>query len=122
MSNWLDIDLPSLVRAASVADNWAPAHSIVTVHGLYGHRTGSWGLTGANKAGKRKTWLEALLPSLVPEARAMTFGYETGPGVISKTGWKDKARELLNALLSIVKVGRRALRGYQESVAKFSCF
>lgn len=49
-------------------------NSLVAVHGLSGNRIGSWSLV-KDMAGE-KTWLEALLPDLLPKARIMTFGYD----------------------------------------------
>ncbi|KAI9779171.1 MAG: hypothetical protein M1839_007706 [Geoglossum umbratile] len=75
---------------------------IVAVHGVNGHRTGTWAL-GADdvRAAEGRTWLETLLPTRIPEARVMTFGYDSGKipgGLISKAGVRAKALELLEAL------------------------
>ena len=79
-----------------------PWRSIIAVHGLNGHRTESWSLIDGNTtAEKKKTWLKDLLPDYIPQARVLTFGYDSGitaEGVVSMTGIVTKALELLKAL------------------------
>jgi hypothetical protein len=44
-------------------------HSIIAVHGLDGHRRTSW------TANNGVLWLRDLLPSVIPGARVLTYGY-----------------------------------------------
>ncbi|KAH0558880.1 hypothetical protein GP486_004486 [Trichoglossum hirsutum] len=73
---------------------------VIAVHGLGGNRTTSWGFPNERVA-REKTWLKELLPERVSGARVITFGYESraaAGGIISSTGIKDKALELLEAI------------------------
>ena len=46
--------------------------SIVAVHGLGGHAMNTW-----THAETEKLWLRDLLPLAIPNARIMTFGYDS---------------------------------------------
>jgi len=45
------------------------SHSIVAIHGLDGHREDSWTIENV-------LWLRDLLPSKIPTARILTYGYD----------------------------------------------
>jgi hypothetical protein len=67
-------------------------NSIVAVHGLGGHRYTTW------KSGNTM-WLQDLLPSKLPRARIMTFGYNADVvNNFSTFGIRDHARKLLSLL------------------------
>jgi hypothetical protein len=48
---------------------------IVALHGLNGHYSDTWTTTTAE--GKRVNWLKELLPDIIPNARIMSFGYNS---------------------------------------------
>ncbi|KAF8517759.1 hypothetical protein BU17DRAFT_91618 [Hysterangium stoloniferum] len=56
----------------------APTIDIVAIHGLDGHREGSW--TAENGI----LWLKDLLPQRLPNARIVTYGYDASTGSQSK--------------------------------------
>ena len=100
--------------------------SIVAVHGFNGHRTETWGL-GADdaRAAEGQTWLETLLPTRIPEARVMTFGYDSGTipgGLVSKTGVRDRAMDLLKALWNGRGSNKVGGRSPNPRFAKLRCF
>lgn len=71
--------------------------SIVTIHGLGGHRTDTWADSPGND-----TWLSTLLLDRVPGARIMAFGYDTldAPGVVtSAAAIRRTAVQLLDGLI-----------------------
>lgn len=72
-------------------------HSIVFVHGLNGDREQTW--TVENSSG---SWPEVLLPSRIPNARVLTYGYDAYVahlrGVVSQTTIGNHGMNLLNAL------------------------
>ena len=49
-----------------------PYFSIVAVHGLGGHAMNTW-----THAATEKLWLRDFLPLAIPNARIMTFGYDS---------------------------------------------
>lgn len=76
--------------AHSLLDN-----SIVAVHGLNGHREKTWTLNDIN-------WLRDLLPTVIPNARILSWGYDanthsTSP--ISAQYLYDHARTLVSDLV-----------------------
>ena len=69
--------------------------SIVAIHGLGGHPYKTW------TAGKA-LWLRDFLPSLIPEARILTYGYDSGIAFDkSASGISDFARDLLERIRMI---------------------
>ena len=50
--------------------------SIVALHGLNGHRETTWTFEGKGKS-KDVLWLRNLLPSIIPNARIWTWGYDS---------------------------------------------
>ncbi|KXX73750.1 Nephrocystin-3 [Madurella mycetomatis] len=70
---------------------------IVFVHGLAGHREKTWTAEHA-----LSPWPQALLPSKIPSARILTFGYDAHVAgwrrVVSESRIKDHAWNLLTAL------------------------
>ena len=53
-----------------------PLYSIVAIHGLNGHRETTWTFEGKGKNGD-VLWLRDLLPSIIPNARIWTWGYDS---------------------------------------------
>lgn len=53
--------------------------SIIFIHGLNGDREKTWTAKGATKP-----WPQILLPTKLPKARILTYGYDA-----SVVGWKD---------------------------------
>ncbi|KAF8514560.1 hypothetical protein BU17DRAFT_52477 [Hysterangium stoloniferum] len=53
-----------------LASGTSPVVDIVAIHGLDGHRERSWTATNG------VLWLRDLLPSIIPEARIITYGYD----------------------------------------------
>lgn len=85
--------------------------SIIAVHGIGAHPDDAWSKEAdLGEDGKRRwvNWLkdESMLPSAVPNARIMRYGYESqwfGDSVIH-TKVTDVARRLLRALQRLRKV------------------
>lgn len=71
--------------------------SIVFVHGLTGDREKTW--TAKDAAAP---WPQSLLPSKVPKARVLTFGYDAyvvdWKGVVSKSRIGNHAMNLLTSV------------------------
>lgn len=83
--------------------------SIVAVHGLNGKARKTW-----LDAESGKIWLEDFLPAAVPEARVMTFGYDSALAFSrSKAGIETFARDLLNRLKMV-----RITAGVSQDCAK----
>ncbi|KAL2146826.1 hypothetical protein VTI28DRAFT_2307 [Corynascus sepedonium] len=77
-----------------------PEHAtvdIVFIHGLTGHREKTWTARGASEP-----WPKVLLPSELPSARVLTFGYDANvvdwSGVVSQSRIGDHAWNLLTSL------------------------
>jgi len=69
-------------------------YSIVAIHGLNGHREKTWTVGGVN-------WLRDLLPSDIPNARILSWGYDAnthGTSPISAQYLYDHARTLVSDL------------------------
>ena len=71
--------------------------SIVFVHGLTGDRERTWTADGASEP-----WPKSLLPSKIPNARVLTFGYDAyvadWRGVVSENRIANHAWNLLTSL------------------------
>lgn len=71
--------------------------SVVFVHGLTGDREKTWKAKNA-----ASPWPQTLLPTKVPQARVLTFGYDAKVadwrGMISENRIGNHAGNLLNAL------------------------
>ena len=69
--------------------------SVVAIHGLGGDRKGTW-----TSSSKQKLWLKDFLPLNLPNARIMTYGYNSsiafGPNM---SDIDDHATDLLASLL-----------------------
>lgn len=72
-------------------------YSIIFVHGLTGDREKTWTAKGSSTP-----WPQTLLPSKVPNARVLTFGYDAyvadWRGVVSKSRIGDHSMNLLAAV------------------------
>lgn len=79
-------------RRAEIAE-----HSIIFIHGLTGHREKTWKAKGATGP-----WPKTILPSRMPNARVLTFGYDAGVvdwrGMVSKNRVANHAMNLLTAI------------------------
>lgn len=86
---------PQLENIAN--DSFCP--SIVFVHGLTGHREATWTAQGASEP-----WPKTLLPSTLPTARVLTFGYDADvadwQGLVSQNFIGNHAWNLLTSLSS----------------------
>lgn len=73
--------------------------SIVFIHGLSGHRERTW-----TASGESEPWPKTLLPSKLPNARILTFGYNayvtSWQGIVSQDRLGSHAWNLLNSLAS----------------------
>jgi hypothetical protein len=71
--------------------------SIVFIHGLTGDREKTWTSRDASEP-----WPKALLPTKIPNARILTFGYDAyavnRQGVVSKSRIGEHAGNLLTSL------------------------
>ena len=86
MSQWSKITHPTLLEILLMNDV-----SIIAVTGLAGHGYGSW-----KERGGDFMWLRDALPSDMPNARVMTFGYISRlQGSSSFAGINDYAKFLL---------------------------
>ena len=56
-------------------DSQIPSANIVFIHGLFGHPWKTWADEGV-RGTKKPFWPEDLLPSVVPNARIYSFGYD----------------------------------------------
>jgi hypothetical protein len=72
-------------------------HSIIFIHGLTGDREKTWKAKAATSP-----WPKTLLPSKVPNARVLTFGYDAYVadlrGMVSKNRIGNHAMNLLAAI------------------------
>jgi hypothetical protein len=72
-------------------------YSIIFVHGLTGDREKTWTAKGSSAP-----WPQTLLPSKVPDARVLAFGYDVyvadWRGVVSKNRIGNHSINLLNAV------------------------
>jgi hypothetical protein len=71
--------------------------SVIAVHGLGGHAFNTWTEGG-------RLWLRDFLPSDLPKARVLTFGYDSG---IAFTNSKSTLRDFARSLLESVNQHRR---------------
>ncbi|KAM0457154.1 hypothetical protein ACHAPV_006793 [Trichoderma viride] len=70
---------------------------IIAVTGLAGHAFGSW-----KSKNKPDMWLRDFLPETVPNARILTYGYDTKlPGSQSEASIPDLSRRLLESIKTI---------------------
>ncbi|KAF8514539.1 hypothetical protein BU17DRAFT_94396 [Hysterangium stoloniferum] len=70
--SWSTGDIPrdTCYGIKELASGTSPVVDIVAIHGLDGDREGSWTATNG------VLWLRDLLPSIIPEARILTYGYD----------------------------------------------
>jgi hypothetical protein len=60
---------------ADKAGDEAGVVDIIAIHGLNGHYLNTW--TAVSKLGTECNWLKDLLPNQIPNARIMSFGYNS---------------------------------------------
>ena len=76
------------------SDTYRIIHSIVAVHGLNGHREETWTVNHVN-------WLRDFLPSDIPNARILSWGYDANThstSTISAQYLYDHAKTLVSDL------------------------
>jgi hypothetical protein len=79
--------------------------SIIAIHGLGGDAYGTW----AHDNGK--LWLRDFLPSQIPEARILTYGYDSEVAFSKSSAEVDDfARDLLQRLKSVRKSAEERAR------------
>jgi predicted alpha/beta-fold hydrolase len=72
----------------------------VALHGLNGHYRKTWTATSADN-GTQVNWLKDLLPAVIPNARVMSFGYNSVVQFSKGTaGIADFAEQLLEGLMA----------------------
>jgi hypothetical protein len=72
---------------------------IVALHGLNGHYQKTW--TVETSDGVRVNWLQDLLPDHIPNARILSFGYDSGVQFSkSVSGISEFTEQLLEGLLA----------------------
>lgn len=88
---------------------------IVAVHGLGGHYEKTW--TPNSETPQQQNWLKDLLPSRVPNARVMSFGYNSAVAFSKSVGdISTFAEQLLNKVIQ----KRRKLRNRRRPIV-FVC-
>ncbi len=91
----------------------APSASIVAVHGLDGHREKTWTVNNVN-------WLRDFLPSDIPNAHILTWGYDANTHsifAISGQYLYDHAKTLVSDLCL-----KRRLTKVRETCLENDCF
>ncbi|RDW89219.1 hypothetical protein BP6252_01251 [Coleophoma cylindrospora] len=74
---------------------------IVALHGLNGHYQRTWTWTAKTSDGTKVNWLEDLLPAQIPNARVLSFGYDSAVQFSkSVSGISEFAEQLLNELIA----------------------
>lgn len=72
---------------------------IIAIHGLNGHYKKTW--TAVSSSGKECNWLQDLLPTQLPNARIMSYGYNSAVQFSKSTaGIGEFADQLLEDILS----------------------
>ncbi|KAI0420903.1 Alpha/Beta hydrolase protein [Xylaria grammica] len=69
--------------------------SIIFLHGLTGHRERTW-----TAAGEDKPWPESLLPSDLPTARIITYGYDADVVHLTRPAGQNTVREHATSLIN----------------------
>ncbi|KAH8900458.1 hypothetical protein GQ53DRAFT_128407 [Thozetella sp. PMI_491] len=96
------VDLPDepVIAPVGIKELFRPdegAVDIVFVHGLRGHRERTW-------TANTTLWPKTLLPSKIPNARVLTFGYDANVvqwgQAVSRSRVADHASNLLNGLVT----------------------
>lgn len=71
---------------------------IIAVHGLQGHYKETWASDLVRSSGKPCIWLKDLLPSDIPNARILSFGYNSAVAFSkSVSGISEFAEQLLSS-------------------------
>ncbi|QYS99703.1 NACHT domain-containing protein [Trichoderma simmonsii] len=88
----VDLDFFGLTPLADPLQNTLV--DIIAVTGLAGHAFGSW-----KSKSKPDMWLRDFLPRFIPNARVLTYGYDTKlPGSRSKSSILELSRKLLESI------------------------
>ncbi|KAL7955267.1 hypothetical protein V8C34DRAFT_327435 [Trichoderma compactum] len=95
---------------------------IIAVTGLAGHAFGSW-----KSKSKPDMWLRDFLPASIPNARVLTYGYDTKlPGSRSKSSILELSRKLLESIKTTRDESTalvQASEGSEDDLAVFrSCY
>ncbi|KAF5010114.1 hypothetical protein FDECE_3700 [Fusarium decemcellulare] len=86
--------------------------SIVAVHGLKGKARGTW-----RDRASGMIWLEDFLPRVMPNARIMTFGYDSSLMMShSKATIEDFARDLLNRLWMLRRTSEALVLAHEDNL------
>lgn len=81
-------------RSRFLKPNHFVYYSIIAVTGLAGHAFGSW-----KSKGRPEMWLRDFLPESIPNARILTYGYDTKlPGSQSEASILELSRRLLESI------------------------
>ncbi|EAW20855.1 tetratricopeptide repeat domain protein [Aspergillus fischeri NRRL 181] len=80
---------------------WKNAVDIVAVHGLNEDSITAW---SAPETGT--LWLKDLIPKHIPQARVLSFGYESSPSRFDGPGFVDKIRSLATTLVADLEADR----------------
>jgi hypothetical protein len=73
---------------------------IIAVHGLNGHYDDTWTWTSGNQ-GEKRNWLKDFLPQQIPNARIMSYGYNSAVQFSkSAANISNFAEQLLNDLVA----------------------
>ncbi|KAJ3537607.1 hypothetical protein NM208_g4450 [Fusarium decemcellulare] len=85
---------------------------IVAVHGLKGKARGTW-----RDRASGMIWLEDFLPRVMPDARIMTFGYDSSLMMShSKATIEDFARDLLNRLWMLRRTSEALVLAHEDNL------
>ena len=82
---------------------------IVAVHGLIGDAFRTWTVT--QTSGKEIFWLRDMLPSEVPNARVLTYGYDSDPGKMFDSASTNMVHHHATTLVSELHYFRRVRAG-----------
>ncbi|KAK0624306.1 hypothetical protein B0T14DRAFT_565587 [Immersiella caudata] len=93
----VDDNFLGVTDLASAASRNAPFPvDIVTAHGLRGHAANTWTHAGPEPA--PHMWIRDFIPTKLPGARVMTFGYDASLLSGSMVGIDEAAKQLLDGL------------------------
>lgn len=86
---------------------WPLSHSIILIHGLQGHPETTWTCSKTHD-GSKLYWPQTLLPKTVPNARILTYGYDSKvthffDGPANQNSFLGHARTLIQDLIAIRK-------------------
>ncbi|KAF8536785.1 hypothetical protein BDD12DRAFT_849502, partial [Trichophaea hybrida] len=80
---------------------------IVAVHGLKGDAYKTWTVPATEQRKKEVFWLRDLLPAEVPNARILTYGYDSDPGKVFESASTNMVHHHATTLVSELHYFRR---------------